>query len=180
MKIQNAPELFFPESNQYQLFRQAWSKAVRSPRVKSFLVDGQDFDGYPINVRRFGWLTSCHHLVYAGICGQDVRRIFNPLTNPAKLEQWRPLSALHLARCNLNALARVIDSGEASNYRHIRLLQGEVRRIDGKFLDAFLEPFAGTLTCPMLSKLARQLPPVSVKEDALCCTYSSIEEAYNR
>ncbi len=134
LHIENAKKTFFNDKEHYLQFKAAWKKAVNSPKTKSKLETTEAYSGGTCVVRRKGWITATHHLIYNLLRGYDASRGFTPVTNKNKLTN-----------------DAYINHGLYEAYWYARYYASR---------DEFLKPFDGTVTKEMMSRLVEAMPEI--------------------
>lgn len=88
---------FFDTKEQYLLFRKIWARAVKSPRAKSYILPSDEwiwnnhsaYTGYVSHntgtIRRKGWITPAHMILYNIIRNKPIDNGFTDVTNPYKI-----------------------------------------------------------------------------------------------
>lgn len=139
---------YFETKEQYLTFRKAWADATNDPRAKKTLVEVKNRQGGIDRVRKSGWLTASHQMLYNILRGRSFDTGFTPVTNATKLRNGAYLNySLVMSRMFLNR--HINDAKKA-------VKDGDVFGSDS--LQKFLEPFDGTVTIQMLAAVLRHRP----------------------
>jgi hypothetical protein len=94
---------FFETKEQYLLFRKIWARAVKSPRAKSYILPSDEWiwdskhtcrghvSHMTATIRKKGWITPAHMILYNIIRNKPIDTGFTDVTNPYKIansEVW--------------------------------------------------------------------------------------------
>lgn len=174
---------FFETKEQYLAFRKAWSNAVNDPRAKSTLKEvmgysysyaGGRFSAteIPTQVKVPGWLTGAHHILYNIVRGREFDNGFTFVRKQSRLINGHYIndgiySAYHYLKLKINHAKRILDDrfemAHNPEERKAQLI---------KYVEEFLEPFAGTITMEQLASITDEQLPTIIPIESCCHSMS--------
>ncbi len=155
----------FKSKEHYLAFLQAWATAVNSEKGKTHYVEkswthGSTTEIY--NEKVDGWITSAHHVMYNLLRNRTFHRGFTVVSNRNKLLNGAdPMFGLYLATKRLRRVQGMIQQERnhpeyvtTSKMFGLKKEQKPTKPYWGtSHIDAFLEPFGGTIDRDMIMKL---------------------------
>jgi hypothetical protein len=152
---------FFETKEQYLLFRKIWARAVKSPRAKSYILPSDEwittsnYRGYVSHntgtIRRKGWITPSHMILYNIIRNKPIDTGFTDVTNPYKIAN----SEVFYDNAFSVALEQLIIY---QNYTKVHLEDPKkysegYRKFRMDALNSFFEPFGSMITLQVFADL---------------------------
>lgn len=143
----------FESKEHYLEFRKAWAVAVNDERAKQTLVKYEHTPwgwkkGTVVSAcdRRKGWITAAHHVVFNVLCERPVDTGFTTTKKEVRIANgalWN--SGIFRATSQLNGIIKQIQYIAKHPDSHFSWHETNVNN--------FLEPFNGTVTREMITKL---------------------------